>query len=144
MTEQEKLTNRQADALKFIKTYVSKNGYPPSIREITLGMNCSSASTAFKLVEKLAQKGYIEKGDGPRAIKVLNKEGVDPKPGLYDKYTVINNETGQAIDGPCFVLRPDKDAAAIGALLQYAESTPNTDLAMDITRWLSGLEEIHE
>lgn len=144
MTEQEKLTNRQADALKFIKTYVSKNGYPPSIREITLGMNCSSASTAFKLVEKLAQKGYIEKGDGPRAIKVLNKEGVDPKSGLYDKYTVINNETGHTAVGAWFILRPDKDAAAFGALLRYAELTPNTDLAMDITRWLSNMEATHE
>ncbi|MEK4976261.1 LexA family protein [Bacillus sp. FSL K6-6540] len=41
MIEREKLTNRQADALKFIKNFVNKNGYPPTIREIILGMNYS-------------------------------------------------------------------------------------------------------
>jgi SOS-response transcriptional repressor LexA len=144
MTEQVKLTTRQAEVLNFIKFYVSKHGYPPTIREITKGINCNSTSTAHNIVENLALRGFIQKGDGPRTIKVVDIAGVDPKPGLYDKYTVINNETGQAIDGVCFVLRPDKDAAAFGALLQYAELTPNTDLAMDITRWLSCMEATHE
>lgn len=62
------------------------------------------------------------------------------KKGLYSKYTVIHNETGKPIEGECFVLRPDRDNAAFGALMVYAELTENTDLAMDITKWLSGLE----
>jgi len=61
------------------------------------------------------------------------------KSGLYSKYTVISNETGKEIEGPCFVLRPDKDHAAYGALMLYAELTENKELSMDITRWLSSI-----
>ena len=49
-------------------------------------MKCSSASTAFKLVEKLDQKGYIKKGDGPRAIKVINKGRADKAERRAERY----------------------------------------------------------
>jgi hypothetical protein len=60
--------------------------------------------------------------------------------GLYNKYSVISNETGQEVEGPCFVLRPDRDEAAFRALMTYAQNTTNSDLAVDLTRWLSDLE----
>ncbi|KZS45723.1 hypothetical protein AWU65_07250 [Paenibacillus glucanolyticus] len=144
MSEMYSLTARQAEVLNFIKFYVNKHGYPPTVREIAKGINCRSTSTAHNMLERLVLRGAIEKGESPRAIKVVDVEGVETKPGLYDKYTVIDNDTGRAVDGSCFVLRPGKDAAAVGALLQYVELTPNTELAMDITRWLSRLGVAHE
>lgn len=54
--------------------------------------------------------------------------------GLYCKYTIINNETGKELDTPAFVLRPDCDPAAREALMQYAASTDNVELATDISR----------
>lgn len=85
-----------------------------------------------------------------RRAHALGLFAPDPEPtiktgdeGLYNKYTVINNETGKQVEGACFVLRPDRDNAAYGALLLYAELTTNTDLAVDLTGWLSSLEVPH-
>lgn len=64
----------------------------------------------------------------------------DNQKGLYDKYTVINNETQKPIDGPAFILRPDRDPYAIAALQRYAELTVNEILAQDITGWIEVME----
>lgn len=55
--------------------------------------------------------------------------------GLYGKYTVTNNETGEVVTA-CFVLRPDRDAAARKALWCYAAATEDTQLSRDIERWM--------
>lgn len=41
----------------------------------------------------------------------------------------------------CFVLRPDKDPAALVALRTYAETTPNQKLGTDLLAWIRGVEE---
>lgn len=62
--------------------------------------------------------------------------------GIYGKYTVIKNETGKPIDGPAFVLRPDRDPAAVVALTAYAKVTDNKQLAADILRWIKPDEKV--
>ncbi|WP_036648353.1 hypothetical protein [Paenibacillus wynnii] len=62
--------------------------------------------------------------------------------GLYNKYQIINRETGQEADGNYFVLKPTADPAARAALMAYAESIDNQQLAMDITVWISSLPEL--
>lgn len=59
--------------------------------------------------------------------------------GLKVKYNVTKVEDGSVVNG-CFVLRPDKDPAAIEALRAYAMATPNPFLAKDITEWITRLE----
>ena len=44
-------------------------------------------------------------------------------------------DTGERIEN-CFVLRPDKDHAAVEALRAYAEATDNKTLADDIYNWV--------
>lgn len=61
--------------------------------------------------------------------------------GLYSKYTVIENETGEEVGG-CFVLRPKKDKAARVALKAYAQATDNIQLSEDIIAWLALIENI--
>lgn len=56
--------------------------------------------------------------------------------GLYPKYFVIKTETGEIVQD-CFVLRPQKDKAAVAALLLYAKETKNQELSRDIREWLS-------
>ncbi|MCP1134365.1 hypothetical protein NKT34_13755 [Paenibacillus polysaccharolyticus] len=69
----------------------------------------------------------------------------DANKGLYNKYTVINRETGKEAEGDYFILKPGKDKAARMALLEYAASTDNTLLAVDLYVWVKKLEEIsHE
>lgn len=64
----------------------------------------------------------------------------DQKKGLYNKYQIINRETGQEAEGDYFVLKPAKDPAARAALMAYAEVTDNEQLAMEITFWVSAIE----
>lgn len=57
--------------------------------------------------------------------------------GLYNKFTVIKESTGEVIDD-CFVLRPDRDEHARAALLAYAKSCEfdNPVLHAELLAWL--------
>lgn len=70
---------------------------------------------------------------GASVIELAPQEDTD---GLKRKYIVLKSDTGESVEN-CFVLRPDKDEAAIAALLAYAEATENQVLAADIRKWLS-------
>ncbi|EHB50097.1 MarR family transcriptional regulator [Paenibacillus lactis] len=65
------LTRRQYEVLEFIKAFISKYGYSPTVREISEHMGYSSASTAFSIVEALVKKGCVRKNRGPRTIHVV-------------------------------------------------------------------------
>lgn len=65
----------------------------------------------------------------------------DQEKGLYNKYKIINQETGQEATSECFVLKPAKDPAARAALSAYAKATDNQQLAADIIFWVSCLPE---
>jgi len=58
------------------------------------------------------------------------------KDGLRIKYNVYKVANGSLINN-CFVLRPDKDPAAVEALKRYAETTENLQLAEDIRKWIA-------
>lgn len=68
-------------------------------------------------------------------IELLPQEDTD---GLKRKYIVLKSDTGESVEN-CFVLRPEKDNAAIEALLAYANSTGNKALANDIRAWIDEL-----
>lgn len=55
--------------------------------------------------------------------------------GLYDKYMVVKVVDGTVIEN-CFILRPDKDPAAVKALQAYAAATENKVLAADLFAWV--------
>lgn len=68
----EKLTKRQEEILTFIKEYVVKYGYPPTIREIGKAVGTSSPATIHAHLANLEQKGFIKKeGTKNRAIEIL-------------------------------------------------------------------------
>lgn len=58
--------------------------------------------------------------------------------GLKRKYVVLKSDSGEPVED-CFVLRPDKDKAAIAALFAYADATDNQVLAKDIRAWISAI-----
>lgn len=60
---------------------------------------------------------------------------IDAYEGLKVKYLVFKSDTGEQIEN-CFVLRPDKDEAAVEALRAYAEATDNKILSEDIYNWV--------
>ena len=59
--------------------------------------------------------------------------------GLYEKYTVIDNATGDKVDRFTFTLIPESDDAAVTALRAYAEATSNEFLRTAITAKLDEL-----
>lgn len=62
-------------------------------------------------------------------------EPMDRYKGLKGKFLVFKSDTGEMIKN-CFVLRPDKDPAAVAALRAYAAATDNDTLATDIIEWV--------
>lgn len=55
--------------------------------------------------------------------------------GLKRKFLVFKSDTGEMVEN-CFVLRPDKDPAAVAALRAYAAATDNDTLSADIINWV--------
>lgn len=55
--------------------------------------------------------------------------------GLKTKYRVYKARNNEVVEG-CFVLRPEKDAAAGYALIAYAGHCKNEILSYDILHWI--------
>ena len=76
----EELTKRQGDVLTFIKEFMVKKGYPPTVREIGEGLGLSSPATTFTHLSELENKGYIRKGSNKnRTIELLVENEFTPK-----------------------------------------------------------------
>lgn len=66
--------NPREELLDFIKAYIIKHQYPPTVREMAEGMGYYSTSTVYSHLQKLFIDGRIETdaADGsPRAIRVV-------------------------------------------------------------------------
>ena len=66
------LTKRQKQIFDFIGRYVSKNGYPPTVREIGKAIGLHSPSTVHAHLAKLETLGVLRRDPTkPRAIELL-------------------------------------------------------------------------
>ena len=69
------LTKRQKEILDFIKEYIDKNEYSPSVEEIKEHFKIKSVSTIHEHIESLKSKGYLKKIDNQaRTIQLLKKD----------------------------------------------------------------------
>ncbi len=66
------LTEKQESVLKFIEGYQLENGSSPTLREIREYFGLSSDNSVLKHLKALQDKGYIQKDDTPRGIKLLS------------------------------------------------------------------------
>lgn len=66
------ITEKQEAVLKFIEEYQMKFGKSPTIREMRENFGVSSDNSILKHLKALKEKGYLEKDDTPRGIKMLN------------------------------------------------------------------------
>lgn len=82
----EDLSKIQIEILSYIVKFTSKQGYPPSVREIGQGVNLHSTSSVHNNLIALEKKGYIRRAsDKPRAIEVLNvNDSLYPKKETVD------------------------------------------------------------
>ena len=73
-----KTQERMTEAIRFIDSFATENGYSPSIREIGEAMGVPSTSTVAEMMAEISAKGYIEQPkDGKRLARALkiSKEG---------------------------------------------------------------------
>lgn len=104
MTE---LTKRQEDILDFIKTFMVKHGFPPTIREIGEGLGISSPATIHAHLKNLETRGAIRRNDTKnRAIELLVKNEYEPQNELIIDVPLLGKITaGSPIEA---IERPDE------------------------------------
>lgn len=67
------LYKRQKQVFRFIKDYIEKYGYSPTLGEIAEAMGVSSLATVHEHLTTLARKGVIKKYEGAvRGIEILD------------------------------------------------------------------------
>jgi len=75
------LSMLQRRVLVFIKAFLNNYGYPPTVREIAKGTDIKSTSTVHDALNKLEQKGYINRDGGQSRSTVIM--GVSVEKGVY-------------------------------------------------------------
>jgi len=79
MQELKPLTKKQKKTLDFITSFITKNGYSPSLKEIASFLKTTNLSTAQYYVEELEQKGYLKRDHYKnRSITPTNKSKTIP------------------------------------------------------------------
>jgi len=74
----------------YIKTYLNKNNYPPTVREMASHLNVKSTSTVAYYLDKLIKQGKIKKNPSKnRALEILEKQNTQKK--NYQANSNINN-----------------------------------------------------
>lgn len=71
MKKKDGLSSRQNEILIFIKKYIAKNNYSPSIREIGSAVNLSSPATVHVHVNNLIEKGVLKRNTNNNKILEL-------------------------------------------------------------------------
>lgn len=69
-----KKLNEEDAVFNYIKDFITENGYAPSVREMCAACNLKSTATAFTVVNRLCERGLLEKSDVKRrALSLANK-----------------------------------------------------------------------
>jgi repressor LexA len=66
------LTKRQQEIFEFIRRYLDRHGYPPTVREIGKAVGLHSSSTVHAHLSKLESRGLLKRDPSkPRALELL-------------------------------------------------------------------------
>lgn len=68
------LSQNELNILNYIRKQVAEVGYPPSVRELCKAVGLKSTSSVHLYLSRLAEKGYIKKGNlKTRALKITRE-----------------------------------------------------------------------
>ncbi|MFH1035468.1 MAG: transcriptional repressor LexA [Pseudomonadota bacterium] len=68
------LTDRQAQVLEFINSFLTRQGYPPTVREVASHFGFRSPRAAHDHMKALQKKGFLRSAPGlPRALNVVGQ-----------------------------------------------------------------------
>lgn len=72
------LTRRQESVLEYIKEYIDKNHYSPSVRDIADHFQLVSAAGVHKHIKALVRKNYLQKTDHlSRSLRIVSSNNDD-------------------------------------------------------------------
>lgn len=115
-----KLTNPQKAILDFIINYTREQAYPPSVREICMGVGLSSTATVHTHLRNLEQKGLIERDPSKqRSIRVAE----DAEPYMQDGVPLIGHVAAGA---PVLAVENVEDSFPLPHLLTHGSNTDET------------------
>ena len=73
MSKGKPLTLKQERVFSFLKDYLSRHGYPPTVREIAKHLKMAGPHSAKRFLDMLEQKGYIHRvAKSSRAIELVD------------------------------------------------------------------------
>ena len=74
------LTKRQKHIYDYIRSYIEREGYAPSLEEIGAEFGLSSVATVHKHVHNLTEKGMLKKAwNRSRSIELIDEEQAAPR-----------------------------------------------------------------
>lgn len=98
------LTKKQQAIYDFINDFQTKNGFPPTVRDICLGVGLRSTATVFTHLKNLEEKGVLNKSSSKnRAISLVKEqetENTTPKdynPNVIEVPILGNVAAGEPI-----------------------------------------------
>ena len=114
---QRKLSPRQKTILEFIKNFILREHFPPTIRDIQSGCGVSSTSVVNYNLQILQREGYLNRlAGGARGIEVTDKAklGEDNPQTIFPTIPVIANiAAGSPISPPSIDAMSDPNIETI-------------------------------
>jgi repressor LexA len=69
------LTQRDHDAVEFIRQYADYRGFAPTVREVGEAVGLTSSASAAALIDRLISVGVVRRSPGiPRSLVVVDAE----------------------------------------------------------------------
>ncbi len=123
------LSDKEREVYEYIKQRLDE-GYAPSVREICAELGYKSTSTAFRCINSLAEKGYLEKGQNcNRALKLKSSGSTVTVPlvgtvtagvpitAVEDITDYISFRSEKHYDSPLFALKVRGESMINAAIL---------------------------
>lgn len=82
------LTEKQADVLKQIETFVHNKGYSPTVREIAEITGSLSIAGVHKIINVLIEKGFLRKREKGKS-RTLELVGINLQTGTARRYPIV-------------------------------------------------------
>jgi DNA modification methylase len=126
------LTKRQKQILDYIKKYIEKNDYAPTLEEIRRHFRLSSISTVHQHLENLKTKGYLIRLENqPRSIQLIRKKSdnfveiIEDSDNIYFPQTQLLSSQTNELKKKVIIKKPEK--------VQKDETSPNQNKKLDIS-----------
>ena len=117
MLSTKSLTRSQQEVLAFLKRFIKKNGYPPSVREIGAAVGFTSSSTVHAHLQSLERMGFIKR-DAKHARAFVILDG-------FDEDMLDDNELIE-IENPNIIRLPVVGRVAAGEPILAEENIEDT------------------